>query len=135
MILFFCIGCIEWREENLEALFQSARLLQLNPVVEACCQFLIRELDPGNCLGIKMFADTQGCSDLSEGARRYALENFMEVMNNQEYLTLPRQEVARLLESDVLNVPSEETVFHVRIFCNGHLSLSCFRTYDGIERC
>jgi kelch-like protein 1/4/5 len=37
----------------------------------------------------------------------------MEVIPNQEFLMLPADEVAKLLASDDLNVPSEEEVFHV----------------------
>ena len=40
-------------------------------------------------------------------------EHFMEVIPNQEFLMLPADEVAKLLASDDLNVPSEEEVFHV----------------------
>jgi kelch-like protein 1/4/5 len=37
----------------------------------------------------------------------------MEVIPNQEFLMLPADEVAKLLASDDLNVPSEEEIFHV----------------------
>ena len=40
-------------------------------------------------------------------------EHFMEVIRNQEFLLLPVDEVAKLLASDDLNVPSEENIFHV----------------------
>jgi len=36
-------------------------------------------------------------------------ENFVQVIQNQEYLLLPSDEVCRLLASDDLNVPDEET--------------------------
>lgn len=39
----------------------------------------------------------------------------MEVIRNQEFLLLPVDEVAKLLASDDLNVPSEENIFHVSI--------------------
>lgn len=40
-------------------------------------------------------------------------EHFMEVVCNQEFLQLSADEVAKLLASDDLNVPSEEAVFLV----------------------
>lgn len=43
----------------------------------------------------------------------YFQEHFMEVTQNQEFLKLPADEVAKLLASDDLNVPSEEEIFHV----------------------
>ena len=39
----------------------------------------------------------------------------MDVIPNQEFLMLPADEVAKLLASDDLNVPSEEEIFHVSV--------------------
>lgn len=47
----------------------------------------------------------------------------MEVIRNQEFLLLPVDEVAKLLASDDLNVPSEENIFHVSIDCARNLFL------------
>lgn len=115
--IYFCIlaGCIELQEDSVETLLATACLLQLNPVIKACCQFLVKQLHPSNCLGIRMFADTQGCSELFEHAHAYTTKHFMEVTKNQEFLLLSANEVAKLLESEDLNVPSEETIFHVRL--------------------
>ena len=112
---YICTGCIELQEDSVETLLATACLLQLNPVIKACCQFLVKQLHPSNCLGIRMFADTQGCSELFEYAHAYTTKHFMEVTKNQEFLLLSANEVAKLLESEDLNVPSEETIFYVRL--------------------
>lgn len=39
----------------------------------------------------------------------------MDVIQNQEFLSLPEDEVFKLLSSDDLNVPSEEEIFKVYI--------------------
>lgn len=116
MIIFFT-GYIELRKENLVSLIVGARLLKFKTVLDACCKFLEVNLDPSNCLGGKIFADAQGYSCFSTTAHAYALQNFVEVIKNQEYLDLPAEGVAELLESEDVNVPSEETIFHVRILC------------------
>ncbi len=36
-------------------------------------------------------------------------------MRNQEFLILPPDDVAKLLSSDDLNVPNEETIFHALV--------------------
>ncbi|KAL0117209.1 hypothetical protein PUN28_010211 [Cardiocondyla obscurior] len=112
LVLYCYTGCIELQEDSVETLLATACLLQLNPVIKACCQFLVKQLHPSNCLGIRMFADTQGCSELFEHAHAYTTKHFMEVTKNQEFLLLSANEVAKLLESEDLNVPSEETIFH-----------------------
>ncbi|XP_054271966.1 kelch-like protein 5 [Macrosteles quadrilineatus] len=112
-LVHFCYtGRIELREETVETLLGTACLLQLSEVVEACCAFLKKQLHPSNCIGICLFADTQGCVSLRDAAHNYTTEHFMEVIRNQEFLLLPAEEVSKLLASDDLNVPSEEMIFH-----------------------
>ncbi|KAJ9576657.1 hypothetical protein L9F63_025446, partial [Diploptera punctata] len=113
MLVHYCYtGRIELREDTVETLLSTARLLQLNEVVDACCSFLMKQLHPSNCIGIRIFADTQGCLNLLKVAHNYTTEHFMDVIPNQEFLMLPADEVAKLLASDDLNVPSEEEIFH-----------------------
>lgn len=38
-------------------------------------------------------------------------EHFLEVIQNQEFLLLPTTEIVKLLASDDINVPDEETIF------------------------
>ncbi|XP_071453237.1 kelch-like protein 5 [Hetaerina americana] len=112
-LVHYCYtGWVELREECVETLLVSARILQLPPVVSACCSFLLKQLHPSNCIGIRLFADAQSCPGLCEAAHKYTSEHFMEVIANQEFLLLPADEVATLLVSDDLNVPSEEIIFH-----------------------
>lgn len=41
----------------------------------------------------------------------YVQEHFLEVIQNQEFLLLPGPEIVKLLSSDDINVPDEETIF------------------------
>lgn len=50
----------------------------------------------------------------------------MEVMRNQEFLLLPAEELHKLLASDDVNVPDEETIFH---------ALMMWVKYDMQRRC
>lgn len=111
LVQYCYTGRVELREDTVETLLATACLLQLPAVVAACCTFLKRQLHPSNCIGISLFADQQGCVDLQLAAHVYTTEHFMEVVCNQEFLQLSAEEVAKLLASDDLNVPSEESVF------------------------
>lgn len=66
-------GRIDLKEETVENLLSTACLLQLSEVVEACCGFLMKQLHPSNCIGIRQFADAQGCSDLYKVANNYVM--------------------------------------------------------------
>lgn len=51
----------------------AACLLQLSQVIQVCCNFLMKQLHPSNCLGIRSFADAQGCVDLLNVAHNYTM--------------------------------------------------------------
>ncbi|XP_069469101.1 kelch-like protein 4 isoform X2 [Ambystoma mexicanum] len=104
-------GILELKEDTIESLLAAACLLQLSPVIEVCCTFLMKQLHPSNCLGIRSFGDAQGCLELLRVAHCYTMEHFIEVIRNQEFLLLPANEIAKLLSSDDINVPDEETIF------------------------
>lgn len=67
------IGVLELKEETIESLLAAACLLQLSQVIEVCCNFLMKQLHPSNCLGIRSFADAQGCMDLLNVAHNYTM--------------------------------------------------------------
>ncbi|XP_028656901.1 kelch-like protein 1 [Erpetoichthys calabaricus] len=112
LVQFAYTGCLELKEETIENLLAAACLLQLPQVVDVCCHFLMKLLHPSNCLGIRAFADAQGCIELMKVAHSYSMENIMEVIRNQEFLLLSADEILKLLASDDVNVPDEETIFH-----------------------
>ncbi|XP_058402886.1 kelch-like protein 5 isoform X2 [Diceros bicornis minor] len=112
LIQYAYTGRLELKEDNIESLLSTACLLQLSQVVEACCKFLMKQLHPSNCLGIRSFADAQGCTDLHKVAHNYTMEHFMEVIRNQEFVLLPASEIAKLLASDDMNIPNEETILN-----------------------
>ncbi|XP_074838962.1 kelch-like protein 1 isoform X2 [Carettochelys insculpta] len=126
LVQFAYTGCLELKEDTIENLLAAACLLQLPQVVEVCCHFLMKLLHPSNCLGIRAFADAQGCTDLMKVAHSYTMENIMEVIRNQEFLLLPAEELHKLLASDDVNVPDEETIFH---------ALMMWVKYDTPRRC
>ncbi|XP_042289209.1 kelch-like protein 5 isoform X4 [Thunnus maccoyii] len=110
LVQYAYTGRLELREDTIESLLSASCLLQLSSVVQACCSFLMKQLHPSNCLGIRSYADAQGCHDLQTAAHAYTMEHFLEVVGGQEFLLLPVEEMERLLTSDDINVPDEETV-------------------------
>ena len=78
LILSF-IGRIGLQEDTLESLLSTACLLQLSEVVEACCSFLMKQLHPSNCIGIRQFAEIQCCTDLYKVANNYVMVRFVYI--------------------------------------------------------
>lgn len=99
-------------ESNVQMLLPAACLLQLTEIQDICCEFLKRQLDPSNCLGIRAFADTHSCRELLRIADKFTQHNFQEVMESEEFLLLPVSQLVDIIASDELNVRSEEQVFN-----------------------
>lgn len=80
---------------------------------EACCQFLEKQLDSTNCLGIKIFAERHNCSNLWAAADRYSVRHFQDVVTQEEFKSLPLDEVEALVKSDHLQVGYVALFLHV----------------------
>ncbi|CAG9861996.1 unnamed protein product [Phyllotreta striolata] len=104
-------GQITVTQDNVQVLLPASGLLQMQEVREACCRFLLRQLHPTNCLGIRSFAETHSCKELHSKSHVYALQNFQQVVGTEEFLLLPFKEVNDLISNSQLNISSEEDVF------------------------
>lgn len=106
-----------------QTLLPAASLLQLNGVRDACCKFLLSQLDPSNCLGIRGFADTHSCSDLLKAAHRYVLQHFVDVAKTEEFMLLPLKQVMCQLgcSSDHDPVPGSQKHPALELFDPDHL--------------
>lgn len=60
-------------------LTNSKTFFQVGNVIQACCDFLEKQLDPSNAIGIANFAEQHGCSDLCRKANQYIERNFGQV--------------------------------------------------------
>ena len=76
----------------------------MQEIQDVCCEFLKQQLHPSNCLGIRAFADTHSCRDLLRIADKFTQHNFQEVMESEEFLELPVNQLMDIISSDELNV-------------------------------
>lgn len=68
---------------NVERLLPLADRLDVVGVVQQCCHFLLREMQPDNCLGIFRFAQQYFCSDLEASGRRFILHHFRHILHER----------------------------------------------------
>ena len=102
---------LEITTRNVQSLMTAASLFNFPAVFKATSKFLSRQLHPTNCLGIRSFARTHGSSELVDAATAYFREHFMDTVKNDEYVNLSAEDLAFLLDSEDLNVSSEEDVY------------------------
>jgi hypothetical protein len=111
LIEFIYTGYLDVTIENVQDLLAVASLIQLESVQEICCDFLKENLEPSNCLGIRSFAETNGCTQLAEAVDEFAREKFGEVAMGEEFLSHPCEHLKSLISSDDLNVGNEKEVY------------------------
>lgn len=108
-------GKLDITVDTVQSLLFASSLFQLTAIQKACSDFLLRQLHPSNCLGIRSFADTHSCAGLFEASEKYIHEHFNDVVQNEEFLLLSPNELALLLTCEDLNVNSEEDVYNALI--------------------
>ncbi len=111
LINFAYTGEIEISVSNVQEVLSAASLLQMKQVQDICCEFLKKQLDATNCLGIKTFAEANGCRQLSNVIDTFARRHFPEVASGSEYLQNNWENIATLISSCDLNISSEEDVY------------------------
>ena len=107
-------------QDNVQELLPAAGVLQFNWVHQQCCEFMQHQLDTSNCLGIAAFAETYSCPELRKAAGSYAQQHYLEVLEGGEFIQLGPAELAALIQSEDLNVQSEEQVFESVMKWVGH---------------
>lgn len=115
LVDFAYTGKLEITTDTVQSLLFASSLFQLTAIQKACSDFLLRQLHPSNCLGIRSFADAHSCTELLQVSEKYIHEHFMDVVKSEEFLLLPHEDLASLLSSEDLNVDFEEDVYNALI--------------------
>ena len=111
IVEFIYTGHLDVTVDNVQDLLAAASLIQLESVQEICCEFLKEHLEPANCLGIRNFAEANGCTQLTEAVDVFARERFVDVYCGDEFLSHPCEHLISLISSDELNVTNEKEVY------------------------
>ena len=115
LIEYAYTGNINITKHNCQNLLSAANLLEVLPVRDACCQFLDRNMDETNCLGIHCFAEVHSCTELMHKAKTFVLKHFQEIIEGDEFVSITEGKLIEIISSDDLEVDKEETVFHACI--------------------
>ncbi|XP_055265573.1 kelch-like protein 6 isoform X7 [Moschus berezovskii] len=90
---------------------RGQQLFQFLRMVDACASFLTEALNPENCVGILRLADTHSLDSLKKQVQSYIIQNFVQILNSEEFLELPVDTLYHILKSDDLYVTEEAQVF------------------------
>ncbi|KAG9343425.1 hypothetical protein JZ751_013589 [Albula glossodonta] len=89
----------------------AAMRYQVEGVAKACCDFLMKNLEPANVIGITRFAEDIGCSELYLQGREYINTHFSEVTKEEEFFCLSHCQLLELISQDSLKVLCESEVY------------------------
>ena len=98
-------------QDNVINMLVGAEMLQFWEVTEFCSQFIKNQLQPENCLEFKHFAKTHNESDLVSHYDSYILEHFGEIVKQEEFLKVNKEDLLFFIASDKIGLESEEQVF------------------------
>ncbi|XP_045512605.1 kelch-like ECH-associated protein 1B isoform X3 [Pieris brassicae] len=112
LVYFMYTGKVRITEVTVCQLLPAATMFQISNVIDACCAFLERQLDPLNAIGIANFAEQHGCVELKQKANQFIERNFIQVCQEEEFLQLTAPEIINLIRKDELNVREEREVYN-----------------------
>ncbi|XP_053576665.1 kelch repeat and BTB domain-containing protein 8 [Bombina bombina] len=107
---------VQLTEANVQALFTASSIFQIPSLQDQCAQYMISRLDPQNCIGVFIFADHYGHSELKDRSQDYIRKKFLYVAKEQEFLHLRKDQLISILNSDDLDVDKEEHVYDSIIY-------------------
>ena len=117
LIDYIYSGYLRINRENVFQVLAAADHLQVTSVVKLCCDFLLIQciqlrFDVETYCRVWTIADRHGLKDLQEAAEHEMASKFMDVCENQEFLThIGADQLFSILSRDDLRAPSETSVF------------------------
>lgn len=112
ILYFMYSGRIRVTELSVCQLLPAATMFQVTNVIDACCAFLERQLDPTNAIGIANFAEQHGCTELKQKGNQFIERHFTQICQEEEFLQLTAIQLIQLIRKDELNVQEEREVYN-----------------------
>ncbi|KAJ8940240.1 hypothetical protein NQ318_016696 [Aromia moschata] len=112
LLVYIYLRKLDINEDNVYNLLITADYLSILGVLQLCCEYLEKTLNPKTCIGVLVFARSHFCQELAGNTWKYIMRNFTEIASiNDEILSLSLLDVQEIINADDLNVKSEEIVW------------------------
>ncbi|XP_077296562.1 kelch-like protein 12 [Arctopsyche grandis] len=108
---FFYLGDVDLELHQVRNLLKFAKMIQARELEKYCLNHLEKIIDNNNFLFITEIANEHGSMRLLEHTKKYVLYNYLELIQNEEFLNISSCQLGELLMSDDLKVTSEEKAF------------------------
>ncbi|CAG5114380.1 Oidioi.mRNA.OKI2018_I69.chr2.g8436.t1.cds [Oikopleura dioica] len=111
ILKFIYTNSIVLSSRNIQYILHAATMLQVEPVIKFCCQYLEEEISIGNCVEIKNLARFFSLKEVEDAVQNHILTNFAKFVHTEEFLRLPVEDLCGILSSDSLWGQSELELF------------------------
>jgi hypothetical protein len=114
IMLHFMYGkSVELTHDSVGEILEMSSLYQIPALQYKCERFLAKDLSTSNCLNRWKISQLYSCSWLGNKAWNMILYNFSDLATSEEFLTLSKEDLIRIITDDSLHVENEETVCKV----------------------
>ncbi|XP_054461781.1 kelch-like protein 31 isoform X1 [Anoplopoma fimbria] len=113
VITFAYLGRVHMSLYTIGCTASAAVTLQIPQLLKMCMDFLLAELNVQTCVYIWNIAAAYGLSSVSDAARRFVLENFVQFADTPLFNQLTMEQISAFLQEDYLLLPSEVTAFQL----------------------
>ncbi|XP_057680163.1 kelch repeat and BTB domain-containing protein 2 [Corythoichthys intestinalis] len=110
IITYAYTGHLAISDSTVEPLYETACFLQVEDALLQCRDYLVKKINPENCVRMLSIGDLFSCSELKQSAKRMVEHKFPTVYRQDAFLQLSHELLVDVLSSDNLNVEKEETV-------------------------
>ena len=97
--------------DRVLSLLSAADHFQIDSLLQYCCGFLETQLNTSNVLSTRAYACLHRCWKLYRLCTEYVLTHFNHVIQSEEFLDLPTDQLQDLISQDELRVTCEEDVY------------------------
>lgn len=104
-------GLIDQNFDTIELTLKTATRFHINNMVKACKTFLETNLDVHSCVTVYCLSNKYDIADVKDKAFELILQNFERVAKERQFLQLSSNDLQLILNSNMLKVLSEKTVF------------------------
>ena len=102
LVEFAYTARISENSNDVQSLLDAANQYQIEPVKQMCVDFLRKQIDASNRLGITVLAECLDCPEWKATADDFIHQHFTDVSKTDEFLQLVKQ-VTHLLNQDPLS--------------------------------
>lgn len=114
IVKYAYLRSIDVNDDNVCKVLIAANYLWILGILDICQDYLKNQLTPENCISIMGFAKEHSCQNLEYNSHTYIMRNFIDVAkNSSEIIELSIEQLLPIIDSDLLNVKSEELVWEL----------------------